>query len=71
MLMMLAFAIDQIQELCHDLFKQALAKKERKSYLWAELRALFNSFLIASWDDLWNAIAFGFQEVELRPQNSS
>ncbi len=71
MLMMLAFAIDQIQELCHDLFKQALAKKERKSYLWAELRALFNSFLIASWDDLWNAIAFGFQEVELRPYNSS
>ena len=71
MLMMLAFMIDQIQELCHELFKQALAKVGRRSYLWSTLRSLFFSFLVASWDDLWKAIAFGFKNVELQPQDSS
>lgn len=71
MLMMLAFMIDQIQELCHELFKQALAKVGRRSYLWSTLRSLFFSFLVASWDDLWKAIAFGFKDVELQPQDSS
>lgn len=70
MLMMLAFLIDQIQELCDILFQQALLKKERKSYLWRDLFCLFISFKISSWDDVWNALAFGHQAEVLRPNSS-
>ena len=71
MLMMLAFMIDQIQELSHELFKKALAKVKRRSYLWSDLRALFYTYLLPTWDDLWGAIAFGFKSGVIQLQNSS
>lgn len=61
MLMMLAFTVDQIQEQCDLLFQQALAKAERKLYLWRELKALFDHFKVSSWSDMWSAIAYGFE----------
>ena len=41
MLMMLAFMIDQIQELCHELFKQALAKVSA-DHIYGPLFALYS-----------------------------
>ena len=69
--MMLAFMIDQIQELCHELFQKALTKVKRRSYLWSDLQVIFFGYYVASWDDLWSAIAFGYKNEVLQPQDSS
>lgn len=53
MLMMLAFLIDQIQQLADSLFQNALLKQERKKYLWEYMRSLFFTFNLNSWEELW------------------
>ena len=55
-LMMLAFLIDQIQQRCCPLFKQALLAAKRKIYFWDKVRMLFFAFLIPSWEILYKAI---------------
>jgi hypothetical protein len=70
MLMMLAFFVDQIQELCCDLFKKARKKFRTRIGLWSKMKSLFLSFCIASWENLFNAIADGYQEIELIPNTS-
>lgn len=54
-LMMLAFLIDQIQELCCEAF-QAAAKKYKKCRLWERFRNNFFNFFISSWEDFLNYI---------------
>jgi hypothetical protein len=71
MLMMVAFLIDQAQELCYAHFKRALAKEKWKRYLWEKLRAFFFDYFVASWDDLWDAIAYGHEKTPLKPLNTS
>ncbi len=61
MLMMFAFLLDQIQELCDALFQAALKKEGRKCYLWEKIRGLFINYLIVSWEDLWKGISKGFR----------
>ena len=56
-LMLLAFLMDQIQQLCCDRFKKALKQLKRKSNLWEKMRSLFFNFLIDSWDHLMQALA--------------
>jgi hypothetical protein len=70
MLMMLAFFIDQVQEHCCELFKGARNKFRIRVALWQRMKSLFLGFTIASWEDLFNAIAYGYQEVELTPNTS-
>jgi hypothetical protein len=70
-LMMLAFMIDQIQELCHELFQKALVKAKRLSYLWSNLQTIFFGYYVASWDDMWTALAFGFKNAALQLHDSS
>jgi hypothetical protein len=70
MLMMLAFFIDQVQEYCCDLFKGARRKFRTRIGLWQKMKSLFLGFTIASWEDLFNAIAYGYKEVELTPNTS-
>jgi len=70
MLMMLAFLIDQIQELCDFLFQEALKKRKRKKCLWERLRGLFFHSLIDSWEDCWSAIAYGHKTAKLVPNSS-
>jgi len=56
-LMMLAFLVDQVQEMCCSLFQKVLAKLDRKKYLWYEIRKFFCVNTIKSnWEGLWNAI---------------
>jgi len=70
MLMMLAFFIDQVQELCCHLFKKARAKFKSRTSLWERIKNLFTSFLIESWDDLFNSIAHGSASIVLQPNTS-
>jgi hypothetical protein len=70
MLMMLAFLVDQVQELSCHLFKKARAKFKSRTSLWERIRGLFKEFLINSWDDLLCGIAHGHNEVQLIPNTS-
>lgn len=71
-LMMLAFLVDQIQQLCCPLFQAAIKKEGSRRLLWERLRALFHEFLIDSWELLWAKIAFPekFKAVRLCPDTS-
>ena len=68
-LMMLAFLVDQLQQLGCKLFKKALARLHTKRSLWERKRALFFDFFIDSIEDLWSALAFG-HKAALAPNSS-
>jgi len=70
MLMMLAFFVDQIQELSCQLFKKARAKFKSRTSLWEKIKGMFQSFFIESWDDIFNGIAYGHNDVLLIPNTS-
>lgn len=69
-LMMLAFFIDQVQQRCCYLFQAALAKKGARNRLWAAVRGLTSHYFVDSWEDLFSAIAFGYQGAQLIPNTS-
>jgi hypothetical protein len=58
-LMMLAFLVDQAQELGCRLFQAARAHFRSRTSLWERLRALFTGYYIPDWKTLWEAIATG------------
>ena len=60
MLMMLAFAIDQAQQLACQLFQAAWQKAGSKRRLWERMSSLFNELPFTSMSDIWRAIAYGF-----------
>lgn len=66
-LMFLSFLIDQIQERCCGLFQAALKKKKTKISLWVNMKALFETYFIHSWEDLFNSITYGYKDCELMP----
>ena len=70
MLMMLAFFIDQVQELCCPLFKAARAKFKSRTSLWEKMRSMTKEYMINSWDDLFNAIAYGYKKTVLVPNTT-
>jgi len=60
MLMMLAFLIDQIEQLSCGLFQEALKKlKSKKSRLWRKMRGFFEFHNIPSWKALYLGIIQG------------
>jgi len=70
LLMMLAFLIDQIQQLGCGLFKAALHKLGSKRDLWEHLRALFFKYIIKSWEDIYNSLIYGHKAALLQPDTS-
>lgn len=70
LLMMLAFLIDQVQQLCCPLFQQALEKQERKRYLWNKMRAFFIAFYISGWEQFFAALIKGHAPTDLIPDTS-
>jgi len=71
-LMLLAFAIDQIQQLCCKLFQTALQKMKQKVRLWGYVRAKFRTFFIDSWEDLYMSLINHNDYIpKLTPINSS
>lgn len=60
LLMMLAFAVDQAQQLACPLFQAAWHKARSRRALWEQLRALFYTLPFTTLGDIWRAIACGF-----------
>ena len=60
MLMMLAFLVDQTQQLCCALFQAVWAKLGSKRLLWERMRALFYDYAFASMRQLFEALWYGF-----------
>lgn len=68
LLMMLAFFIDQIQELAGDLFQRARQRFRSRTSLWERMRALFVGYFIDDWEIFWSAIIRGHQVARLQPK---
>jgi hypothetical protein len=69
-LTMLAFLIDQVQELRCRLFQAARQRFRSRTSLWERLRALVNDFYIPDWQTLWQALATGHAASLLTPNTS-
>ena len=60
-LTMLAFLVDQVQQLCCPLFQAALEKAGSKRMLWYWLRSQFRDFIAPSMEILLRMIVYGFE----------
>lgn len=65
MLMMLAFLVDQVLQLCCALFRSVWKKLGTKRALWERVRHLFHGFKMDSMEMIYRAMLNGF--VRLRP----
>jgi hypothetical protein len=61
-LMMLAFLVDQVQQLCCPLFQAVWAKLGRKRRLWERMRALFYDYALESMWQLLEALLYGWKK---------
>jgi hypothetical protein len=62
MLMVLAFCVDQAQQLCCALFRAVWTKLGSKRMLWERMRALFYDYALTSMRQLFEALLYGFQK---------
>lgn len=63
-LMMLAFLVDQVQQLCCALFQTVLKKLGCKKALWEDMRSLFRCLKLESMEMLYRALLHGFAKLE-------
>ncbi len=61
LLMMLAFLIDQVQEIGCQLFQAVLGKKGRRIRLWKTMKSYFHTLVFDSWKMLLETILYGFK----------
>jgi hypothetical protein len=62
-LMLLAFLVDQVQQLCCPLFQAVWAKLGSKRRLWERMRALFYAYVLTSMRQLFEALFYGLQKT--------
>ena len=62
-LMMLAFLVDQVQQLCCPLFQAVWAKLGSKRRLWERMRALFYDYALESMRQLFEALYYGLKKI--------
>ena len=62
MLMLLAFLVDQTQQLCCPLFRAVWEKLGSKKMLWERMRSLFRDFTVSSMRELWEALFHGYEK---------
>ena len=62
-LMMVAFVVDQVQQLCCPLFQAAWARWGSKRLLWEKMRALFFDYALASLRQLLEALCDGLKKA--------
>ena len=65
MLMMLAFLVDQTQQLCCALFQAVWTKLGSKRLVWERMRSLFYTYRLDSMRELWEALWYGFEKTRL------
>lgn len=63
-LMMLAFLIDQLQQLCCPLFQTALKRLKTKSRLWRAWRGHCTYHLFETWDEFLRSLAYGIKKTK-------
>jgi len=61
LLMMLAFLVDQVQQLAFPLFQAVLKKEGSRKRLWQHMRALFYTLEFASLEDIFRALLYGYK----------
>ncbi|MBL6982468.1 MAG: transposase [Anaerolineales bacterium] len=61
LLMMLAFLIDQVQQMACPLFQATLAKVGSKKRLWEKMRGLFCHLDFECMEDIWRALLYGYK----------
>ena len=61
-MMMLAFLVDQVQQLCCALFQAVWAKLGSKRLLWERMRALFYDYRLESMRELLEALFYGLEK---------
>jgi hypothetical protein len=71
LMMMLAFLVDQVQQLCCPLFQAAWYKMKTKCHLWEEIRTHFRTLLFDSMADLLTALIRGITPQKPVFENSS
>jgi len=64
MLMMLAFLVDQTQQLCCALFRAVWTKLGSKRLLWERMRALFYGYALQSMRQLLETLLYGWQKLQ-------
>jgi len=64
MVMMLAFLVDQTQQLCCALFQAVWAKLGSKRLLWERMRALFYDYALESMRQLLEALFYGLKKPQ-------
>jgi hypothetical protein len=62
--MMLAFQVDQVQQLCCALFQSVWHKLGSKRALWEQMRSVFKYFLFDSMAALYKALLCGIKVQE-------
>ncbi len=71
LLMMLAFLVDQVQQLCCPLFQAAWHKMKTKCHLWEEIRNFFHMLVFDSMTALLAALVRGIARQKPVFENSS
>jgi hypothetical protein len=61
LLMMLAFLVDQAQQLACHLFQAVLKKEGSRTSLWEHMRALFYSLEFDSMESIYRALLYGYK----------
>lgn len=61
LLMMLAFLVDQVQQLACPLFRAVWQKEGSKTRMWEHMRALFYSLECTSMVDIFRALLYGYR----------
>lgn len=64
-LMMLAFLIDQTQQLCCSFFQAALKFQKRKVRLWERMRECFRTYIFKRWEDFYWALTRNVSKIAI------
>lgn len=62
-LMMLAFLVDQLQQISCPLFRELRKKAGSKQNLWERIRAVFHLFLVESMEMIYRILLAGPQKI--------
>ena len=65
MLMMLAFLVDQTQQLCCPLFRAVWKKLGSKKMLWERMRSMFREYIVSSMRAIFHALCYGYDRPQL------
>ena len=63
MLMMLAFLVDQTQQLCCAVFQDAWQEMGSKRMLWERMRSFFHEHIVSSMQEVFSALAYGYKRA--------